>query len=448
MSSSKSFTLSLSKGFGIVEVIIALFVIGVVFVGVASLMVLTIKASSDGQRRIIATALANEKMEMVRNLPHATIGTVGGVPSGPIASVEEVTRNGSVYTVATDIRYIDDPYDGTAGSEPSDMVNTDYKQIRVEVSWGSSAPSRPVLLITQVAPRGVEGGSALGTLVFQALNAAGQGVAGAVLHMTNSSVSPSVNITTTTNDEGIVTIPGLTPSAGSYELSVTKDGYTSEQTFDVTSSFTPDTDHSHLSALASQVTNKTFSIDVVSSLTITTRDAETSAPLGGIAYRLTGTKKIGTDADAQPVYVLDANDTTDGSGSHAYEGVVWDAYTVAIDGAATGYDIAETSKPLPLSINPGAQEALAVHLAPHTPASLHVTVVSPAGDAIEGVSVQVTKSGYDETKQTGLAGQVFFPDMEQNALYDVAVSADTYQSSVEQVTVDGTVGIRVTLVPV
>ncbi len=438
--------MSLSNGFGILEVVITTFVIGVVAVGVFSLVTLTLKSSHDGQRRIIATALANETMEMIRNLPYDNVGTVGGLPSGPIAQTQQVSRNGSEYTVAADIRYVDDPYDGTAAGNPSDVLNTDYKQARVEVSWQSNVSSRPVLLITQITPKGIEGGSSLGTLIFQALNAAGAGVAGATVHLVNSEVNPSVDLTTATNDEGKVVIPGLLASSGTYQLTVSKSGHTSEATISSTASFTPDTDHSHLTAIAGQVTNKTFSIDAVSSLVVQTVDALTSASIPDVAYRITGTKKIGTDENAQPVYVLDANDTTDSSGSHEYQGMVWDSYAIVIDGNATGYDIEDTSLPLPLVINPGVEETVIMKLTPHTPLSLHITVLSSTYEPIENATVHVTKSGYDETKQTTVNGQAFFADMPDNAEYTIEVDASQYQQFAQQATVDGTVRTQVTLV--
>src|SRR3989338_3594394 len=436
----------LSKGFGILEVVITTFVIGVVAVGAFSLITLTLKSSPDGQRRIIATALANKTMEKIRNLPYDNVGTVGGVPSGPIVQSQQVTRNGSEYTIATDIRYIDDPYDGTAEGNPPDALNTDYKQARVEVSWQSNVSARPVLLITQITPKGIEGGSSLGTLVFQALNAAGAGVAGATVHLSNSEVSPLVDLTTATNNEGRVVIPGLLAASGTYQLTVSKAGHTTEQTYTPAGVFTPDTDHSHLTAIAGQVINKTFSLDAVASLVVQTVDALTSAPIPDVAYRITGTKKIGTDENAQPVYVLDANDTTDSSGSHEYQSMVWDSYAISIDGTVTGYDIEDTSLPLPLVINPGAEETVLMKLAAHTPLSLHVTVLLSSQEPIENASVHVTKSGYDETKQTTVNGQAFFADMPENSEYTITVDAAGYQQSVQQVTVDGTVRTQVTLV--
>lgn len=437
-----------SRGFGILEVIIATFVIGVVAIGVFSLITLTLKSSHDGERRIVATALGNEKMEMIRNLPFASVGTVGGIPAGPVLQTEQVVRNGSAYTVSTDIRNVDDPFDGLVTSNPPDLVNTDYKQVRVQVSWESSMSQRPVLLITQVVPKGLEGGEPLGTLSFQALNAAGTGVPSASVRLVNSQVNPSVDLTTTTNNEGKALIPGLTPSSGTYQLTLTKPGYTSEQTYSTTASFTPDTDHSHVTSIAAQITNKTFFIDTVASLLLQTVDAVTNTPIGNVAYRITGTKTIGTDASAQPVYVLNAQDATDAGGLDTHSNLVWDSYTFAIDGVATGYDIQETSKAIPLVVNPGASETLTIKLTPHTPLSLHVTVISSSGTLIEGASVQVTKTGYDQMKQTAVAGQVFFPDMPENALYTVTVTAAGYSQSVQQVTVDGTVRITTTLAPV
>ncbi|MEK7499010.1 MAG: prepilin-type N-terminal cleavage/methylation domain-containing protein, partial [Patescibacteria group bacterium] len=141
----------MTKGFTLIEVLIAMFVLGVVVVGLFGFITLILKSSHDGQRRIVATALANEKMELLRNLSYDNVGTVGGVPSGPILQTEEIVRNSSTYTVSVDIRYIDDPFDGTA---PTDTLNTDYKQARVEVSWDNNLSKRPVLLITQISPSG------------------------------------------------------------------------------------------------------------------------------------------------------------------------------------------------------------------------------------------------------------------------------------------------------
>ncbi len=432
------------KGFTIIEVVIATFVLGVVVVGVFEFITLTIKSSHDGERRIVATALANEKMEMIRNLPYDSVGTVGGIPNGPIPQTEEVTRNEASYTVTTDIRYYDDPFDGVAGGDPADLLGTDYKIARVEVDWASNfPPSRSVLLITHIAPAGIEGGDSLGTLIFHALNAAGEGVAGAAVHLVNSTISPAVDLTTQTNESGDVVLPGLAVSSGTYELSVSKDGYTSAQTYDATADFIPDVDHSHLTAIAGAVTNKTFSIDLASSLVIRTVD-DTGASLGNIPYALAGTKTIGSDGVGEPVYVLKAEDTTDGSGTFSYEDVVWDTYSFSIDGNATGYDIQETDAVLPLVVSPGNDITLTATLVPHQPFSLHITVIDADNNPIPDASVHATREGYDQILETSAYGQVFFDDLAGvGGEYTIDITADGYQPYTQLVEIEGTTRITV-----
>lgn len=429
--------MSYNKGFTLLEVVIAAFVLGVVVVGLFSLITLTVRASYDGQKRIIATSLANEKMEQIRNLPYASVGTVGGIPNGSIPQSTQIVRNNDTYTVATDIRYIDDPYDGTATSTPVDTVNTDYKQARVEVTWTSPTVNRPVVLITQIVPNGIEGGDSLGTLVFKALNSAGTAVAGATVQLVNSTVSPAVNLTTTTNSSGQVVIPGLPVAAQSYQLTVSKSGYTTEQTYASSGTFTADVDHSNLTAIAGSVTNKTFAIDTVSSIAIKTVD-KNNAAVGNVAYAISGTKKIGTDASTAPVYLFSHKDSTDASGSFSYQNMTWDSYSFSIDGVATGYDIADTSLPLPLALSSGTDATLTVQLVPHVPISLHATVLNAISQVVPNASVRLVGTGYDITKVSSATGQVFFGDIPTNADYTVTVTASGYQVFTGIITVSGT----------
>jgi type II secretory pathway pseudopilin PulG len=431
----------MTKGFSIIEVLISVFVLGVVVVGMFGFITLILKSTHDAQRRIVATALANEKMEMIRNLSYDDVGTMGGVPAGPIPQTEEVTRNNSTYTVTTDIRYIDDPFDGSGNA---DSINADYKQARVEVLWNSNISSRTVLLITQITPSGVEGGSSLGTLIFQALDSAGAAVAGATVRLTNSTVSPVVDLTTFTNDDGTITIPGLTPSVGTYEISVTKSGYTTEQTYDQTASFVPDVDHSHLSAVLSDTTTKTFVIDSASSLSVSTEDAS-GAAIGNVPFTITGTKKIGVDGGGQDVYLFRHQDSTDSSGTFSYQNMTWDTYTFTIDGATSGYDMKETSVTTPISMSPGSSTNLDIVLVPHEDTTLHVTVLNASQVPIQNASVRVTGSGYDQTISTGVSGQSFFSPIPTTGSYTVTVDAPNYAQNISQVTVDGGNRIQVIL---
>lgn len=484
-----------SSGFSLVELLIATFVIGTVVVGLFGLFVLAVQTAQEGERRVVAVAVANERVEMVRNLPYASVGTQGGLPSGPIPQREEVVRNGVTYVVRTDIRYVDDPFDGSVtgstdddeqitichqppgGGQPrtmqvgasawpahqahgdtagpctggdgtgsGDAYNADYKQVRVEVSWTSPSAPRPVLLVTYVAPEGIEGGEAGGTLDFQALNAAGDGIATADVQLVNGSVSPAVDLTTETNAEGRVVLPGLPPSADSYELTVSREGYTAERTYEASADFIPDADHVHLSALAGEVTSKTFVIDRESSLAIATRDEE-GKKVGRVAYTLSGTKTIGVDGAGQPVYVYATAGETSAAGRAEHEGIVWDTYTFSIDGEAAGFDIKETNLLLPLVVDPGVGLDLTVTLVPHTPHSLHVTVTTPDRQPVDNATVRLVGSGVDETKGTGVVGQVFFADLPADGDYTLSVEAPGFAPYSSPITVAGTTRVTTALTP-
>lgn len=88
--------------------------------------------------RITARHLAQEKIELIRNLAYDDVGTDGGIPPGPLQQVEFVDRNGLNYQVSTSVVYIDDAFDNLA---PTDLLPTDYKRARVDVSWEGIAAS-------------------------------------------------------------------------------------------------------------------------------------------------------------------------------------------------------------------------------------------------------------------------------------------------------------------
>ncbi len=424
-------------GFGIIEVLITAFIIAVVVTGMFGLFVLAMRSAQESERRVVAVALANERSEMIRNLPYNDVGTVGGVPVGSIAQQETITRNNLNYTVKTDIRYVDDPFDGTAGGTPNDFINTDYKQARIEVGWNSNLPAKPILLITVIAPQGIEGGDGAGTLVFQAVDTNGNGVEGATVTVTNEATNPDINITTQTNADGELIIPGLPEANESYEVTVSKSGYNQEQTYDKTATFFPDTDHSHLTALAGQLTNKTFQIDQLGSLTLHFVDA-TDQPMPNIAYTFRGEKTIGVDNQSNPVYVVDDAASSNSTGQAQYNDLAWDTYQFAIDGAATGYDIKETSKVLPFSLEPNEDADVQVVLVEHTNLSLHITVANSEGVPVDNATVHVTGNGFDQSLGTGIFGQVFFTDLQALGDYTIDISAPGYDSVSEVAPIDGT----------
>lgn len=479
-------------GFTLIELLIAVFVVGTAMVGVFGLFVLSLRLAQESERRLVAIALANERMEMVRNLPYVDVGTEGGIPPGAIPQEEEVTRNGVPYTVNTDIRFIDDPYDGTGeeideegcidiahfppgnpnncsnmcvgasalrahmehgdyvgtcegGESGPDVLNTDYKQVRVEVSWPSPNEPKPLLLITKIAPEGVEGGDLYGTLDLSIINSQGTGVAGVDVNLINDTVDPVINISTQTDSGGNLVLPGLPEASSSYELSVSKTSYTGEQTYDATADFIPDADHGHLSMLVGEATEKTFMIDLAGQLNLSFEEGgdnidnycegEPPGQIAGQEYTLKGSKTIGADGDGDPVYMIDLNDVTDTNGEASHEELVWDSYSLSLPDI-TACDIKETSEILPLTINPGESKEMQVKLVKHTPISLHVYVVDSDNAPVNNATVTLKDNGVEETLGTGEWGQVFFADLPVDADYTIEADAAGYNLENQRVTVE------------
>jgi hypothetical protein len=142
---------------------------------------------------------------------------------------ESIERNKLTYTVKTEIIYYDDPFDGTAATG-DDTLSTDYKRVRVEVSWGGLTPSRvgPVVLLTDIVPKGIETTAGGGTLSIIVFDASGAPVPQATVTIIANSVNPPVNITTQTSDNGRVIRPGMPICIACYEITVTKTSFLNE----------------------------------------------------------------------------------------------------------------------------------------------------------------------------------------------------------------------------
>jgi hypothetical protein len=100
------------------------------------------------------------------------------------------------------------------------------------------------------------------------VNATGAAVPGASVRITNSSVSPTIDLTTFSDATGVVFLPGA-PTSTEYQIAVSKSGYSSAQTYarDATNQNpTP----GYLTVVKNQTTTGTFAIDLLASLAVRT----------------------------------------------------------------------------------------------------------------------------------------------------------------------------------
>lgn len=240
----------------------------IVFLGIAGVFKISVDVVTNNKSRAGAIALANERLEYIRSLAYAPIGTLGGVPPGLLSQSETVVSNAVSYTRRTLVQYADDPADGVGASDLNG-ITADYKVVRVDVAWNSRTGARHVTLVTRVTPQnGLETAIPGGTLAVTVLDAALQSVLNAQVHIVNPSVSPAVDITTYTNVNGAVSIIGA-PAGSGYQITVSKNGYNTDQTYDATAENT-NPSPGPLTVSDNQTTSGTFRIDLLAAKTIYT----------------------------------------------------------------------------------------------------------------------------------------------------------------------------------
>lgn len=412
------------RGFTLIDTLVGTSLMLIVFMGIAAAFQLSIDVVMSNKARAGAIALADERMEYIRSLPYTSIGTSGGVPSGSIAQTESLSFNGISYIRRTLVQYGDDPKDGSGAADATGIA--DYKSVKVDVSWSSRTGPRDVYVVSRFEPQsGLESSVSGGTLSISVLNASGQPVPSAQVTITNTTVSPTVNLTTYTNSSGIVSLIGAT-AGSNYAISVTKSGYSTAQTY-APSAQNTNPSPSNLTVSNNLTTSSTFAIDQLGALTIITLPYGGGSPITNAPVTLRGAKTIGTNPT---VYKYSASVGGTGSATTTVSGLEWDSYTMTVN-PSTGYDLASSCAPQPVALAPGAAVTTMLYLAPHTAYSLPVKVTAASdGSLIPGASVRLFKTGYDTTLTTDSCGQAFFSGLTAD-VYSLSVSAPghaTYSS--------------------
>ncbi len=255
------------SGFSLIDVIVSIALILILFLALFGVLRASVLVSSLGRAKAGATTIAQTEMEYLRGLSYSALGTVGGIPAGTVPAQATTTENGITYAVHTFIAYVDDPADGT-GAADTNGITTDYKRAEVTVSYTVTGQPKSVSLTSDFAPPGLETSAGGGTLEVAVVNAVGAPVSDASVTITNTALSPAVNISTFTNTAGLVVLPGAATSTA-YQIAVSKSGYSSAQTYarDATNQ---NPNPGYLTVAANQTSVGTFAIDLLSTLTLGT----------------------------------------------------------------------------------------------------------------------------------------------------------------------------------
>jgi type II secretory pathway pseudopilin PulG len=442
-----------NSGFSILEVVSAIFIFSVTTLAIYGSFSAGLKSLAQSKHRIAATELANEKMEIVRNMQYDDIGTVGGVPDGALLQNETVQRSNQKFNVHTFIRYWDDADDGLAEADENEVI-TDYKEVKIEVTWAGVAEGYGAKAFSKFVPNGVETDVGGGTLRFNAMDGSGAPVSGADVRIRNTDVEPDIDIDTITDSNGSVLLSGMPPGDRNYEISVSKGGYESI----VTSAPYPTTPYNptdeHSSVIEGSLNTKAIILDKLADIHIYSKGIDDQA-LPNMDFSLTGGRIIGTDPGGGPdVTNYQENLSTGETGDVNVTDVPPGKYNVSLN--EPGYTMIGSDATFPLAIVPDQSATVNLIIASDTENSLIVSVKdSISGLPVSGAAVRVSNGvDFDVTLTTGAMGQVYFPpttDPETilaSGDYTIETTADNYENYSGSVNVNQLVERQIDLVPV
>ncbi len=415
------------KGFTLVETLVGAAVF--VSIGVAAYQSFGVLMNiTQGTRaKIAATELANEQFEIIRNLSYNDVGIIAGLPVGKIARTQNLTRDNFLFTVTTTIRNVDDPFDGTIGGSPNDTSPADYKLADLDITCSNCKNFTNVDFTTLIAPHALETASTNGALFIRVFDANGLPVPQANVHIENTQTNPDTIIDETTDNDGWVKIVDAPAGTNAYNITATKDGYTTDKTYIPGGAAGANPVKPDVTVVQQQISQMSLAIDQTSTLSVTSLDANCVAlPLVG--FSLTGSKLIGSGVLKYPTQ----NFTTNGSGVYDIPSIEYDTYSTLL--TSTGYDLAGTNVTQNFFVNPNQSAELSLIAVPHATRALLINVETAAGVAIDGATVQLEQTGlFNETKTTNSGtcptpGQVFWNGL-ASGTYTIEVSAPGYDTN-------------------
>ena len=404
------------RGFSLIETLVGISIFIMISMSIYQVYVKVLDVVSSARLKVVATALANEQFEILRNLPYSDVGVEGGIPNGKIKASRSVTRSNTDFTIKTTVRNIDDPFDGFLGGAKNDLSPADYKLVEIEIGCTACKNFQPVLISGRIAPKNLETASTNGALFINVIDASGQPVGGADIHIENNAEVPAIVMDDVSNNSGVLQIVDAPPGVEAYEISTSKIGYSADRTYTTGDVANPNPTKPNATVVEQNVTSISFAIDKTSSVNVSTV-TESCAPVANVSFNLSGSKLIGVSPN---VLKYDQDLSTNSSGVIALGDMEWDAYNVMFNDST--YDLGGSIPLLPMNVAPDSNENLKLVVASKSSRSFLVTVMDsatglPLTDAFvtlekgSASTTLVTNQGFfHQTDWSGGSGQADFLD--------------------------------------
>jgi len=435
------------KGSTLIEVLVSVAVVSFLTLTIYMTLTSAVSHMGESKQRVGAVSIANEKMEIIRNLDYDDVGIVDGIIDGPMLATEIVTRNGFEYEVSIDVRYVDDSLDGTGGD---DLINTDYKLVQVTAEWEHLGKIDSVEFVSSFVPDGVETDMGGGTLAVNTMDSGSNIVSDVTVRIESIENSPSVDYTTTTDNFGSLLLQGV-PSQ-TYRITLSKDGYEDVTTYPSypESSFVPQNPDFFVDA--GSLNSKNFFIDPSSDVVFKTKSIIDGADIEGVLIQLIGGKVIGSNPET---FNVDETLVTNSSGEASFEDVSSGDYII-VDGENLGvgdYTVVEEVTIFNLATDENRE--IELFFADESIPSLHVRIIDDSSDGLiqEAAIGVVGPSDFSQSGNTNESGTLYFPREEdpvavmENEEYTIEARKSGYEDYSGTVTLDGLKTEEIRLIP-
>lgn len=423
-----------AAGFTLIDVLVGSFLASLIFVGIFGAFQFGFWAFRQGEARIVATNIANARIEEIRNLEYGAVGTIGAslpYAEGGIVPQEAVERNGVAYNLETSIKYIVDDTDGVG--MPEDECPNDYKKAEVVVSWSGIFGGEAVF-VTDIAPEDLaeECVQAGGVIRIRAFNSHGEMVFSPLIEIFEAETE--IFIDSASPDTGEHYFP-LSPNT--YKVVVGKEGYSTARTYGEDEVASPEKPHILLSE--GEVEEMAFSIDYLSDFIINTLseiEEETKiVAVPGVEFGLRGEKIIGRDGDEEPVYKYEESFLSDSSGYVNVLDLEWDNYNFWVD-PALGLNLVKTEpEPQPIGLAPDTVQEVDLFVQAENSLLIKVEDLETTGPVF-AADVRLFKTGYDKSQFTDESGETYFLPLEITT-YSIEAEAPGYNPATGAVLVSG-----------
>lgn len=379
------------QAFSLIEVLVDVAIISLIITAVFSSFTSAYKSVRAAKSKITAVSIANEKMEIIRNMPYDDVGTTNNTyPPGLIPSDQEFSRNNINFSVNTTVIYVDDPTDGTIDTNPPDIYPYDYKKVEIRVRR-SGTNINLVVLTTNIAAKAAETSTNTGILYLCVVDAENQPVSGATVDITNDDVNPSLVLQYETAENGCVMVPLLPPdSHNNYHLVVTKGSYSSAMTYPRTAQ-NPNEEHQDIDIIAQEVARVTMSVDKISSIAIQALDLDGN-PVPNLQINL----HDDFETYFNPItYRYSADLTLDANGQIIIPDLAFANYTASI--ISSGYYLSTANPNVPFYLAPDTSASLTLYITT-SPSAPRITSISPASGKITDVtSIIISGENFDNS---------------------------------------------------